>query len=271
MQKPWTWALRVLVIVALGCAAVAQEAQPAPSAAPKETAVRHIDAALDANAPLRTFHLAHLNTPAQFQDLVNALRTTIALQRVQALPEQHAIVVRAHDDQMALAAKLIADVDQAQPQARGPAGGGSTYKLAFVLNEFENGKKVNSRSYSMLALEDRRGQFRVGSRVPVATGSVSGGSSSTVNTQFQYLDVGVNIDCRVTGTEDNLALDGTVEVSQISMPSQSPGALNQPVIRQSKTAFGAGVPVGKQTLLATLDEVDAPRHMEIEVTATKVK
>ncbi len=122
----------------------------------------------------------------------------------------------------------------------------ATYKLEFVLTEFENGKKVNSRNYSMMTQEDHRGQFRVGSHVPITTSSLAQSNpSATPITQVQYMDVGVNIDCRLMGSEDNLSLDGTVEVSGISLPPQGSPGPGQPVIRQSKTSFGAGVPSGK--------------------------
>ena len=66
----------------------------------------------------------------------------------------------------------------AAPQAAAGAAPASnpSYKLEFTLTEFEDGKKVNTRSYSMIlqrgtsTRESERGTFRVGSRVPVATG-----------------------------------------------------------------------------------------------------
>src|SRR5690348_18126651 len=48
------------------------------------------------------------------------------------------------------------------------------------------------------ALDNEKATLKIGDRVPIATGSFGaagglGGVSALVNTQFQYLDVGVNI------------------------------------------------------------------------------
>jgi len=47
-------------------------------------------------------------------------------------------------------------------------------------------------------LDSEKATLKIGDRVPIATGSFSGGGGASVsplvNTQFQYLDVGVNID-----------------------------------------------------------------------------
>ena len=151
-----------------------------------------------------------------------------------------------------------------------------SYKLQFTLNELENHKKINTRSYTMVLQEDRKGVFRVGSRVPVATGSFTpGGSSGTAltNTQYQYLDVGFNLDCKISGPEDNLTLDSTVDVSSFSVPPQSveQRSVNNPVIRQARTNVTSNIVPGKPTIIATLDEMDTPRSLQIEVTATRLR
>ena len=218
--------------------------------------------------PLKTFYLTYMTEPTETQDIVNTLRTVLNLQRVTPLLTRHAIVLRTVTaEQMAQAEKLIAELDKPHTEA---ASGRPAYRLDFVLSEFESGKKVNTRNYVMLLQEDHKGQFRVGSRVPVVTGSFSP-PNATVNTQFQYMDVGVNIDCRLSGDENNLALDGTAEVSSVAGTGGTPGTAAEPVVRQSKTSFTASIPAGKPTLLASVDEVDAPRKMEIVVTATRVK
>ena len=67
-----------------------------------------------------------------------------------------------------------------------------SYKVDFIVNELDSGKKINSRSYSMLLRAEAlpkwtdRQHLRVGSRVPVPIGP---------GTNVQYQDVGMNIDC----------------------------------------------------------------------------
>jgi hypothetical protein len=158
----------------------------------------------------------------------------------------------------------------------------TTYRLEFVLSEFENGKKVNARSYQMMLTEEhnagtlkivrsRRESVRVGSRVPIVTGvpTSDGKSASAV----QYMDIGVNLDCQLEGSQDDLVLTGNVEVSGISVPPPvgTDALRSNPVVRQSKMSFSSSLTPGKSTTIASVDEVDAPRRMQIDVTATKIK
>jgi general secretion pathway protein D len=87
-------------------------------------------------------------------------------------------------------------------------------------------------------LDNGKATLKIGDRVPIATGSFSsatssgGGISPLVNTQFQYLDVGVNIDITphiLSGGEVNLKM--VLEVSSIS-GSSTIGGITQPTIGQ---------------------------------------
>src|ERR1700683_5358886 len=56
---------------------------------------------------LKTFYLTHLSLPTELQDVVNAIRAVLDVQRVQQLLSQNALVVRGTPDQIALAEKLV--------------------------------------------------------------------------------------------------------------------------------------------------------------------
>src|ERR1022692_1935149 len=60
---------------------------------------------------IRTIYLTNLSQPNELQDLVNILRTLLDTQRLQQFPSQQAIVVRGTPDQIAMAEKLIEDLD----------------------------------------------------------------------------------------------------------------------------------------------------------------
>jgi general secretion pathway protein D len=89
------------------------------------------------------------------------------------------------------------------------------------------------------ALDNEKASLKIGDRVPVATGSfapgIGGGSiSPLVNTQFQYLDVGVNIDITPhIHSEDEVTLKMTLEISSVT-GSQNIGGISQPVIGQRR-------------------------------------
>ncbi len=65
---------------------------------------------------IRTFYLSNLSQPNELQDLVNILRTLLDTQRLQQFPSQQAIVIRGTPDQIALAEKLIDDLDKSRPE-----------------------------------------------------------------------------------------------------------------------------------------------------------
>ena len=65
---------------------------------------------------IRTFYLTNLSQPNELQDLVNILRTLLDTQRLQQFPSQQAIVVRGTPDQIAMAQKLIDDLDKSRPE-----------------------------------------------------------------------------------------------------------------------------------------------------------
>jgi general secretion pathway protein D len=113
--------------------------------------------------------------------------------------------------------------------------------------------------------DGQKATLKIGSKVPVATGSfqagvgvgVTGSSgvvNPLVNTQFQYIDVGVNIEVTPRVHPDgDISLKGTVDVSQITGTSNI-GGINQPVIGQKKTEIDVRLKEGEQNILAGLIE-----------------
>src|SRR6202045_4822148 len=65
---------------------------------------------------LKTFYLSNLSQPTELQDVVNAIRAVLDVQRVQQLLSQNALVVRGTPDQIALAEKLVEDLDKVRPE-----------------------------------------------------------------------------------------------------------------------------------------------------------
>ena len=65
---------------------------------------------------LKTFYLSNLSQASELQDVVNAIRSVLDVQRVQQLLSQNAVVVRGTPDQIALAQKLVEDLDKARPE-----------------------------------------------------------------------------------------------------------------------------------------------------------
>jgi general secretion pathway protein D len=88
------------------------------------------------------------------------------------------------------------------------------------------------------ALDSEKATLKIGDRVPIATGSFSAGGGGSVNalvnTQFQYLDVGVNIDVTPHIHPDHeVTLKMTLEISSVT-GSQNLGGVTQPIIGQRR-------------------------------------
>jgi general secretion pathway protein D len=60
----------------------------------------------------QTFYLNNVSSAQEIQEIVNAVRSIAELQRVVAFTSQNAIIVRGEADQVALAAKMIHDLDK---------------------------------------------------------------------------------------------------------------------------------------------------------------
>src|SRR5258705_1478039 len=113
------------------------------------------------------------------------------------------------------------------------------------------------------SLEGQPAKLNIGDRVPVATGSFQAGVgvgstagagfvNPLVNTQFQYIDVGVNVEVtpRVHPNRD-VSLKLQVEVSSVSN-FQPIGGIQQPVISQRKIAHEIRLKEGESSILAGL-------------------
>jgi len=112
-------------------------------------------------------------------------------------------------------------------------------------------------------VDGQSAKLRVGDRVPIATGSFQAGLGATstagvinplVNTQFQYQDVGVNIDITPrVHLNHEVSLKVVVEVSSVT-GSVSIGGINQPIISQRKIEHDVRLKEGEVSVLGGLIE-----------------
>ena len=105
------------------------------------------------------------------------------------------------------------------------------------------------------ALNNEKSTLRIGDRVPIATGSFQpgivggGGVSPLVSTQFQYLDVGVNIDITPhIHSSGEVTLKMALEISSVT-GSENIGGITQPIIGQRRIEHETRVKDGEVNLL----------------------
>ena len=277
---------------------------------------------------VRTFYLSNTLTPQDLTEVVTSLRQLLDLRRVTQVNEQNAIVVRDTPDKIALAAKIIDDIDKAkpevlihvqvltasvnrlrdlgllpgqsvsiafnptcanQPNSTASSCGTSTATTSTSPTQIalSSLKNLSSADYSLTLpgatanaiLTDNKtniiqdpeirvsdgdkATLKVGERVPIATGSfqagvgvgVGGGAgvvNPLVNTQFTYLDVGVNIEVTPHVHPDgDVSMKVSVGVSEIDGTS-SIGGINQPIIGQRTIENDIRLKDGESNMLGGL-------------------
>ena len=123
--------------------------------------------------------------------------------------------------------------------------------ISFSLLASDSHTKVIERP-EIRVLDSEKASLKIGDRVPIATGSFQSGFGGSVNTQFQYLDVGVNIDITpYVHAGNEVTLKMSLEVSSVT-GVQNIGGFNQPTIGQRRIEHEARLKDGEVNLIAGL-------------------
>jgi hypothetical protein len=147
----------------------------------------------------------------------------------------------------------------------------TTYRLTYSVTELDGAKRLGTQHFSLTLNSDSgNSQLKLGSRVPIATGMFNQDKGATLaNTQFQYVDVGLNITARVHEFAAGVEVYSKFEQSSVA-EEQSIGR-NDPVIRQAELQNTALLIAGKPVVLGSLDVPGSTRHLDIEVVLEVVK
>jgi hypothetical protein len=171
---------------------------------------------------------------------------------------QEAAPARSTEAKATSQAKAEADAAAAAERVEKPV---HAYRLDFSVNELEDGKKLNTRQYALNLNAEDANEVKIGSRVPV----------EIVQGQFQYMDVGTNIWCRIGERPDGIALAVRAEISNFAIPEQGTGHESRPVIRQLKINASTLALLGKPMVVGSVDDPNSKRQFQLEVTVTKLR
>jgi hypothetical protein len=205
------------------------------------------------------FFLANVTQQNEFNDVQTDLRNMLPKSKIFGMPSQHAISIWGPPEDLALAQKMITELDHAK----------KVYRLIYTIKETERGKPVGSRSVALVAVSGERTQMKQGSKVPIVTGATDSDSSKP-NTQVQYLDVGTNIDATVDSFQDGVRLKTKFEESSIADERSSIGA-QDPILHQTALEIIATLTLGKPLALGSIDLPGGTKHLEVEVVSELVK
>jgi len=208
--------------------------------------------------PVETFYL-HGNQTNEGNEILTALRLMLDPSIKMYLDqEQNAILVRANPDDIALARKLIDALDLPK----------KTYRLTYTVNEKDAGKLIGTQHFAIIAAEGQKASLKDGSKVPIATGSYDEGKNGS-QTQYTYLDVGLNFKATLTNGAGGVILYSQVEESSVTDQKAIAG-VDEPLIRQVVLEGTTLLTLNKSVSLGSLDVPGSTRHMDIEALVEEV-
>ena len=205
----------------------------------------------------QTLYLTNLTQQNDAIELVTDLRNMLPNAKLYYVPSQSAFSIRASAEDMALAQKILADLDKTK----------KIYRLTYTMTERDGGKTIGVQHFSIIVASGSRTDFKQGSRVPI---SVATNAAPGSNAEITYIDVGQEIEASLDGYLDGVRL--RTKVVQSSIAEDKSGAGTQaPVIRQTTLEGTSTLVQGKPLVLGSLDIPGSTRHQEVEVLSELVR
>jgi type II secretory pathway component GspD/PulD (secretin) len=271
-SRPFTLpSLCLLAFLSVGVAAHAQSTEKTPEPPAPRTSFKGIDcktlptrtAMSDCsveNGETRIFHLANVSQQNEANEILVALRSLLdPSTKIYLVATQNAILISTYPQDFARVEFIIHALDQPH----------KAFRLTYTVATIEGGKNIGTAHYSLVAADGQRTTLKEGDKVPVATGSFST-DKAAAQTQFTYLDVGMNFDATVNAMATGFALKTKVEQSSIG-PTNTIAGVAEPVVRQSVLETATIVPLGKPLMLGSIDIPNSTRHLDIDVLVEQIK
>ncbi len=209
---------------------------------------------------IKTYFLKNVSQQNDANEILIAVRNMVDhYDRMYLVASENAIVVDAPPEQQALAQRIIDELDRPK----------KAYRLTFTLADSDSGKRVGIQHFSIVVVAGQRTILKQGSKVPVMTGSYEA-KTDTQQTQFQYLDIGMNFDATLEPTPGGLYLKSKVEQSSIADEHMSGPLAPEPIVRQTSLEGISAITIGKPITLGSVDVAGSTRHIDIEVVAEAV-
>jgi type II secretory pathway component GspD/PulD (secretin) len=254
----------------LGQSGMYAQTQPAAKAAPEATTAKAEAAPrrtymceLPGSCSVKVFYLKNAPLANDANEIQVAIRNLVDPGvKIYLLPSQNALVMQATPEILQLTQSLIDQLDVPK----------KTYRLTYTITETEGGKRTGTQHFVLIAVDGQRAVLKQGSKVPIATGSYSatGTPANTAQTQFTYLDVGMNFDATLSSVANGASLRTKVEQLGLAEEKSGVGA-QDPVIRQTSLEDTSLLTLGKPLVLGAIDIPGTTRHQEVEVLLEELK
>jgi hypothetical protein len=214
--------------------------------------------AADTRSNPETYETLYLTNLTQENDANSALadlRNMLPTAKLMYVPSQSAISIRASAEDIALAKKILSDLDKTK----------KIYRLTYTMTEKEGGKTIGAQHFSLVVASGSMSVLKQGSRVPVLTNTSTAGQN-----EVTYLDLGQEIQASLDGYLDGVRLRTKVVQSSIAEEKSSVGSPD-PIIRQTTLEGTSTLVQGKTLVLGSLDVPGSTRQQEVEVVAELVR
>ena len=205
----------------------------------------------------QTFYLTNLTQQSDANELVSDVRNMLPNAKLYYVPSQSAFSIKGSAEDLALAQKILADLDKTK----------KIYRLTYTLTERDGGKTIGVQHFSIIVASGSRTDFKQGSRVPI---SVATNAAPGSNAEITYIDIGQEIDASLDGYLDGVRLRTKVVQSSIAEDKSGVGT-QDPVIRQTTLEGTSTLVQGKPLVLGSLDIPGSTRHQEVEVLSELVR
>jgi type II secretory pathway component GspD/PulD (secretin) len=200
--------------------------------------------------PMQSFHLTNISSQNEANEVTVAVRNLLDPNaKLYLVPNQNMIVMRGSTEQIAMAQKIISELDRPK----------KLYRLTYTITEIDGGKRVGLQHFSMVLTDGQRTVMKQGNKVPIETGSST--DSSGTKTEITYIDVGMNFDSTLDSYGGGARLKSKVE--QLGMAEEKSGL--GPLIRQTMVEGTAFLASGKPVILGSLDVPGSTRHLDVDV------
>jgi type II secretory pathway component GspD/PulD (secretin) len=207
----------------------------------------------------KTFYLSNLTRQKDAEEIETDLRNMLPMAKLYYVPSQSALSVRGSADDIALAQKMLADLDRPR----------KAYRLTYTVTETGSGQPNGAQHITLIVTSGGMTDFKQGSKVPIVIGIYPQEGAQPQHSDVQYQDVGLEIEATLNGYADGVHLRSKIAQSNVSDEKSGIG-VEDPVFHQTTLEGTATLVPGKPLILGSLDIPGTNRHQQVEVVSEAI-
>src|ERR1700761_5185949 len=203
----------------------------------------------------KTFYLSNLTRQQDAEEIQTDLRNMLPAAKLYYVPSQSALSVRGSAEDIALAQKMLADLDRPR----------KAYRLTYTVTETGSGQPNGGQHVTLIVTSGGTTDFKQGSKLPIVIGTYPQAPHADV----QYQDVGLEIEATLNGYADGVHLRSKIAQSAVSDEKSGIG-VEDPVFHQTTLEGTATLAPGKPLILGSLDIPGTNRHQQVEIVSEAI-